>query len=152
MRRQRPPHVALQGAGIVSVQTSGLIGPNPASLPQHEMLADVESGHSRPIDTPPTVALRALRESGHARLTTRCLLSADCVAKLFCQFERVRLIQDQASMRNVDSRIHSPRFDCCVFLFYSFVMLSTRADVEAFFDKLVASLKPSDLDKLISAD
>jgi hypothetical protein len=30
------------------------------------------------------------------------------------------LIQDQASMRNVDSRIHSLRFDCCVFLFYSF--------------------------------
>jgi hypothetical protein len=29
------------------------------------------------------------------------------------------LIQDQASMRNVDSRIHSLRFDCCVFLFYS---------------------------------
>jgi hypothetical protein len=23
-------------------------------------------------------------------------------------------------MRNVDSRIHSLRFDCCVFLFYSF--------------------------------
>jgi hypothetical protein len=44
---------------------------------------------------------------------------ADCVAKLFCPFERARLIQDQASMRNVDSRIHSLRFDCCVFLFYS---------------------------------
>src|SRR5258708_7787762 len=42
------------------------------------------------------------------------------VAKLFCPSECVRLIQDQASMRNVDSRIHSPRFDCCVFLFYSF--------------------------------
>src|SRR5260370_14326501 len=42
------------------------------------------------------------------------------VVKLFCPFECVRLIQDQASMRNVDSRIHSLRFDCCVFLFYSF--------------------------------
>src|SRR5260221_6012725 len=42
------------------------------------------------------------------------------VAKLFCPPERVRLIQDQASMRNVDSRNHSFRFDCCVFLFYSF--------------------------------
>src|SRR6476620_4648488 len=46
--------------------------------------------------------------------------SADCVAKLFCPSECVRLIQDQASMRNVDSRIHSLRFDSCVFLFYSF--------------------------------
>src|SRR5207249_6979559 len=44
---------------------------------------------------------------------------ADCVAKLFCPSKRVRLIQDQASMRNVDSRIHSLRFDCCIFLFYS---------------------------------
>src|SRR5215471_10638043 len=43
----------------------------------------------------------------------------DCVAKLFCPSERVRLIQDRASMRNVDSRIHSLRFDCCIFLFYS---------------------------------
>src|SRR6266446_2225819 len=42
------------------------------------------------------------------------------VAKVFCPSECVRLIQDQASMRNVDSRIHSLRFDCCVFLFYSF--------------------------------
>src|SRR5260221_4980174 len=40
--------------------------------------------------------------------------------KVFCPSECVRLIQDQASMRNVDSRIHSLRFDCCVFLFYSF--------------------------------
>src|SRR5260370_14705103 len=42
------------------------------------------------------------------------------VAKVFCPFECVRLIQDLASMRNVDSRIHSLRFDSCVFLFYSF--------------------------------
>src|SRR5258706_14441184 len=47
-------------------------------------------------------------------------LSADFVAKVFCPSECVRLIQDQASMRNVDSRINSLRFDCCVFLFYSF--------------------------------
>src|SRR5260370_30098058 len=45
---------------------------------------------------------------------------ADFVVKVFCPSECVRLIQDQASMRNVDSRIHSLRFDCCVFLFYSF--------------------------------
>src|SRR5439155_19960927 len=45
---------------------------------------------------------------------------ADFVAEVFCPSECVRLIQDQASMRNVDSRIHSLRFDCCVFLFYSF--------------------------------
>src|SRR5260221_12220558 len=42
------------------------------------------------------------------------------VAKVFCASECVRLSQDQASMRNVDSRINSLRFDCCVFLFYSF--------------------------------
>src|SRR6266702_3477129 len=45
---------------------------------------------------------------------------ADFVAEVFCPSECVRLIQDQASMRNVDSRIHSLRFACCVFLFYSF--------------------------------
>src|SRR5437667_8552106 len=47
-------------------------------------------------------------------------LCPDFVAEVFCPSECVRLIQDQASMRNVDSRIHSLRFDCCVFLFYSF--------------------------------
>src|SRR5438552_2718175 len=47
-------------------------------------------------------------------------LRADFVAEVFCPSECVRLIQDQASMRNVDSRIHLLRFDCCVFLFYSF--------------------------------
>src|SRR5438034_8363005 len=45
---------------------------------------------------------------------------ADFVAEVFCPSECVRLIQDQARMRNVDSRNHSLRFDCCVFLFYSF--------------------------------
>src|SRR5438105_14497202 len=44
---------------------------------------------------------------------------ADFVAEVFCPSECVRLMQDQASMRNVDSRIHSLRFDCCIFLFYS---------------------------------
>src|SRR5438093_844331 len=48
------------------------------------------------------------------------LLLADCVAKRFCASECARLIQDQGSRYNVDSRIHSLRFDCCVFLFYSF--------------------------------
>jgi hypothetical protein len=43
----------------------------------------------------------------------------DAVEKRFCSSEQARLIQDQASMRNVDSKIRSPRFDCCVFLFYS---------------------------------
>jgi hypothetical protein len=33
--------------------------------------------------------------------------ASDCVAKLFWSSERVRLIQYQASMRNVDSRVHS---------------------------------------------
>src|SRR6266508_4907279 len=46
-------------------------------------------------------------------------LLADFVAKRFCASERARLIQDQAPMRNIDSRIQSLRFDRCVFLFYS---------------------------------
>jgi hypothetical protein len=56
---------------------------------------------------------------------------ADCVAKVFCPSERVRLIHDQASMRKVDSRIHLLRFDCCVFLFYSFsaVTFATQCDI-----------------------
>src|SRR5436309_4135602 len=68
--------------------------------------------------------VRCSPDSG-AKAGGRCLLRcmspelADCVAKLFCPSKRVRLIQDQASMRNVDSRIHSLRFDCCIFLFYS---------------------------------
>jgi hypothetical protein len=48
------------------------------------------------------------------------LLLADCVAKRFCASECARLIQDELSRRKVDSEIHSLRFDCCVFLFYSF--------------------------------
>src|SRR5437764_2618509 len=60
---------------------------------------------------------------------------ADFVAEVFCPSECVRLIQDQASMRNVDSRIHSLRFDCCVFLFYSFSAVtfatkSAEVDIE----------------------
>jgi hypothetical protein len=47
------------------------------------------------------------------------LLMTDAVEKRFCSSERARLIQDQAPMGNLDSKIHSPRFDCCVFLFYS---------------------------------
>src|SRR5436305_7436185 len=49
----------------------------------------------------------------------QCLRWADAVEKGFFSSERARLIQDQASQRNVDSRKHSPRFDCCVFLFHS---------------------------------
>jgi hypothetical protein len=37
-----------------------------------------------------------------ASLLRECPFVADFVAKLFCPSERVRLIQDQASMRNVD--------------------------------------------------
>ena len=62
-------------------------------------------------------------------LTRRPVLE-DCVAKLFCLSQCVRLIQDQTSMRNVDSRIHSPRFDCCVFLFYSFSAMTFATQSE----------------------
>jgi hypothetical protein len=44
---------------------------------------------------------------------------ADIVAKRFCASEGAILIQDPARIRNVDSKIHSSRFDCCAFLFYS---------------------------------
>jgi hypothetical protein len=46
-------------------------------------------------------------------------LLADSVAKGFFASERATLIQDQAPMRNVDSEIHSFRFDCCAFLLAS---------------------------------
>src|SRR5882724_1079929 len=45
---------------------------------------------------------------------------SDFVAKGFYSSERARLIQDQAPTSNVDSKIHSSQFDCCVFLLYSF--------------------------------
>src|SRR5439155_27034238 len=66
------------------------------------------------------------------------------VAEVFCPSECVRLIQDQASMRNVDSRIHSLRFDCCVFLFYSFsaVTFATKSA------QRVSSLRCQPLDAL----
>jgi hypothetical protein len=38
----------------------------------------------------------------------------------FYASERARLIPNQAPARNVDSKIHFPRFDCCVFVFHSF--------------------------------
>src|SRR3954453_23983899 len=44
----------------------------------------------------------------------------DTVEKGFYASERVRLIPNQAPARNVDSKIHFPRFDCCVFIFHSF--------------------------------
>jgi hypothetical protein len=61
----------------------------------------------------------ALKSFDHHPSLASVRFASDCVAKLFCPSERVRLIQDQASIRNVDSRIHSLGFDCCVFLFYT---------------------------------
>src|SRR5947199_5553113 len=60
------------------------------------------------------------RRKSSARSSDPCPDCPDCVAKRFCASECARLIQGQGSRRKVDSRIHSPRFDCCVFLFYSF--------------------------------
>jgi hypothetical protein len=51
-------------------------------------------------------------------------LSADIVAKRFCASSRAILVQCQARIRNADSKIHSPRFDCCAFLFYSSVAVT----------------------------
>src|SRR5262249_37217169 len=45
---------------------------------------------------------------------------ADFVTKRFCSSERARLIQEQKSLCNVDSKIRTPRFHRCVFLIYSF--------------------------------
>jgi hypothetical protein len=44
---------------------------------------------------------------------------ADFVAKRFCAAERARLIQDDAPMRNVDSKLRAARFDRFNFLFHS---------------------------------
>jgi len=49
-----------------------------------------------------------------------CRFLADSVAKRSCASGQATLIQRQPRMRNADSRIHSSRFDCCAFLFYSF--------------------------------
>jgi hypothetical protein len=42
----------------------------------------------------------------------------DAVEKRFFSSERARLIQDQAPLRNVDSKFYSARIYCCAFLFY----------------------------------
>jgi hypothetical protein len=52
------------------------------------------------------------------------LLVADIVVKRFCASWRAILLQCQARIRNADSKIHSPRFDCCAFLFYSSVAVT----------------------------
>jgi len=46
------------------------------------------------------------------------LLLTDCVEKLICASERERLIQDQATRRNNDSRTALPRFSYCQFPFH----------------------------------
>src|SRR6266487_4369624 len=75
------------------------------------------------------------------RCPTLVRKSLDCVVKLFCPFERARLIQDLASMRNVDSRNHSFRFDCCVFIFYSFsaVTFATQSARTGHLNLVIAS-------------
>jgi hypothetical protein len=55
---------------------------------------------------------------------------ADIVAKRFCPSERARLIQGQARMRNVDSKIFRRRFDCCEFLFHR-IVAATFATISA---------------------
>src|SRR5262249_30780554 len=58
-----------------------------------------------------------MSERGHQRLSsvlgTLVRFAPDIVAKRFWASEPAILIQDQAAMRNVDSKIRSPRFDCC---------------------------------------
>src|ERR1700674_3030709 len=49
----------------------------------------------------------AARLRAEDRATMKCLLLADTVVKRFFASERAILIQDQAPMRNVDSRIGS---------------------------------------------
>jgi hypothetical protein len=51
-----------------------------------------------------------------SRYVKQCLLMADIVAKGVLASERATLIQDQAPMRNVDSKIHSSGFVCGAFL------------------------------------
>jgi hypothetical protein len=54
-------------------------------------------------------------------------------------------------MRNADSKIHSPRFDCCAFLFYSFVAV-TFATISANFGRMHCSKRLPSFDHLIGAD
>jgi hypothetical protein len=67
---------------------------------------------------------------------------ANFVAKGFCSSERARLIQDQPPTSNVDSKIHSSRFDRCAFLFYSFraATLATKSATSR--RRLLAELSP----------
>jgi hypothetical protein len=46
--------------------------------------------------------------------------SGRCCRKTIFSSGRARLIQDHTPIRIVDSKIHSPRFDYCVFLIYRF--------------------------------
>jgi hypothetical protein len=57
-------------------------------------------------------------------------MSADIVAKGFLASERATLIQDQALMRNLDSKLHSPGFVCCAF-FLSKRSVATFATISA---------------------
>src|SRR5437762_10626739 len=95
------------------------------SLTNSPQFAGVSAGSNADVWSLPLaeVAIASILAAGLWALQTRSWRAtelADFVAEVFCPSECVRLIQDQASMRNVDSRIHSLRFDCCVFLFYSF--------------------------------
>src|SRR5215469_15361858 len=71
----------------------------------------------------------------------------DCVAKLFCPSERVRLIQDHATMRNVDSRTRSLGFDCCVFLFYSFSTVTFATQSALLGPREMSDLSPQSASK-----
>jgi hypothetical protein len=77
----------------------------------------------RPMSAMPPIATRILQRRDWS-------LWADIVAKRFCASERARLIRDQAPVRNIDSKIHSPRFDRCPFSFYS-VSAVTFATISA---------------------
>jgi hypothetical protein len=55
----------------------------------------------------------AIAVIGHLPATFSPLGWADTVVKGFCASERAILIQDQAPIRNIDSKICSLRFDCC---------------------------------------
>src|SRR5215211_7243626 len=88
---------------------------------QQRLAAVHESGHG-----PNAKRVRAEATSGQwGKAEEICsdrvlLFVTDAVEKGFFSFDRVRLIQDQAQARNVDSKNQSSRFDCCVFLFHSF--------------------------------
>src|SRR5262249_30596074 len=99
---------------------------------QQEAVTYVRCGSSATevVEATPPPLVRFASESGHRERASKCLLRADCVAKVFLAFGRETLIQDRARTSNNDSKEPTLRFDCYKFLFHR-VCLATFATQSA---------------------